>query len=179
MKKEWTPSDIDTLRRYYPALGCEAVAAKLGRTVRATYIKAHHLGLKKTHYGTLWTPKMLKLLTDFFPIMFNKPLAKWIGVSERTMLRKARALGLEKRPGFLKDRREDIQKLASEALKRSPNTRTRFQKGHRYSPATEFKPGHRLTPEQEAKRIASLRASWKFRKQSEELRKHGIKIATT
>ena len=33
-----------------------------------------------------------------------------------------------------------------------------------------------LTPEQEAKRVSSLKASWKIRKQREELRKHGIKI---
>ena len=177
MTNEWTPRDIDILRREYPIRDAAEVAAMLGRTVRATYVKARKLGLKKGHFGTVWTPKMLKLLTDYFPIMFNKPLAKWIGVSERTMLRKARELDLWKRPGFLEDRKDDIAKLVSEGLKRSKKvTHSRYKKGHHYNPAGEFKKGHVESPETKAKRIASEKVAWKYRKQREELRKHGIKI---
>ena len=173
MNKEWTPMDIDILRREYPVRECEEVAAMLGRTVRATFIKAQHLGLKKGHFGIVWTPRMLKMLKDFFPIMFNKPLAAWIGVSERSLIRKARSLGLEKRPGFLKDRREDIVDLARESLKkayREGRLKSTFKKGERNNPAGEFSKGHVESPETKARRSAALKATWKRRKQQARFR---------
>ena len=165
--------DIDILRREYPVRECEEVAAMLGRTVRATFVKAYHLGLKKSHFGITWTPQMLKLLKDFFPIMFNKPLAAWIGVSERSLIRKARELGLEKRPGFLDDRREDIVELAREGLKRAHREgrlKTTFKKGERNNPSGEFKKGHVESPETKARRSAAIKAAWKRRKQQARFR---------
>jgi len=174
MRNEWTPRDIDILRKEYPVRECEEVAAMLGRTTRATFVKAHHLGLKKGHFGIVWTPRMLKTLNDFFPIMFNKPLAAWIGVSERSLIRKARELGLEKRPGFLDDRREDIVELARTALKkayREGRLTSAFKKGERNYPAGEFKKGQVESPETKARRSASLKASWEKRKKQEKFRK--------
>lgn len=174
MSNEWTPRDIDILRREYPVRECEEVAAMLGRTTRATFVKAHHLGLKKGHFGIFWTPRMLKLLKDYFPIMFNKPLAAWIGVSERSLIRKARELGLEKRPGFLDDRREDIVELARTALKkayRDGRLTSAFKKGERNNPAGEFKKGQVESQETKARRSASLKASWDKRKKQEKFRK--------
>ena len=176
MNKEWTYMDVEKLRTLYPHRTCEEIAGELGRTVRATYVMAQRLGLKKHHYGTVWTPRMLKLLNDYFPIMFNKPLAAWIGVSNRTLIRKARELGLQKRPGFLEDRRHDIAKLASEGLKRCHNVPSRFKKGVRSNPAGEFKPGHVESPETKAKRSEAMRRYWRYRKQKEEIRKHGINV---
>jgi hypothetical protein len=174
--REWTYMDEEKLRTLYQSCTCEEIARKLGRTVRATFVKAQRMGLKKHHHGTEWTPRMLKLLNDFFPIMFNKPLAQWIGVSPRTLIRKARQLGLEKRPGFLEDRRHDIAKLASEGLKRCGNVPSRFPKGVRSNPAGEFKKGHVESPETKAKRSEAMRRYWRYRKQKEEIRKHGINI---
>jgi len=172
----WTYRDIDTLRREYPVRSAEEVAAMLGRSVDAVFVKAYKLGLRKDHYGIAWTPRMLKLLKDFFPTMFNDALARWIGVSKRSLIRKARELGLEKKPGFLKDRAEDIQHLARTGLKRSNKVRGRIQKGEHFSPSTEFKKGHVESEETKARRIASLKRYWKYRKQREELIKHGINI---
>lgn len=174
MNNEWTPRDIDIMRREYPVRECEEVAAMLGRSVRATYIMAYRLGLKKHHHGVFWTPRMLKLLNDYYPIMFNKPLAAWIGVSERSLIRKARKLGLEKRPNFLEDRREDIVELAREGLKkayREGKLTTTFKKGIRFYPEGEFKKGQVENPETKAKRIAGVKAAWKKRKQQEKFRK--------
>lgn len=115
----------------------------------------------------MWTPKQIKLLKDFFPIMFNKPLAKWIGVSQRTMIRKARELGIEKEENFLDTRRDDINALLSEALKKAPDTNgTRFKKGIHASRGTEFKKGHILSPEAEARRIEAYKKSLQKKKQS-------------
>jgi len=172
----WTYQDLVLLYQEFPVRKTAEVADMLGRSVTAVSVKADRLGLKKKHYGIVWTPRMLKLLKDFFPIMFDKALAKWIGVSQRTLVRKARELGLEKRPGFLDDRRDDINKLVSEAQKRAGRNTGQFGKGHRANPEGEFKPGHVESPETKAKRSAALKRSWKYRKQREELRKHGINI---
>ncbi len=172
----WTYREIDTLRSQYPVRSAEEVAAMLGRSVEAVLVKANKLGVKKRHYGIVWTPQMLKLLKDFFPIMFNAPLAKWVGVSKRSLIRKARELGLEKRPGFLEDRREDIQHLAREGLKRSKKAQGRFKIGEHSNKAGEFKKGHVLSEEAKARQIAGLKRYWKYRRQREELIKHGINI---
>jgi len=171
---EWTYQDLVVLYRDFPVKTTAEVAKALGRSERAVAVKAYRLGLKKRHYGIVWTPQMLKTLTDFFPIMFNRPLALWLGVSMRSLIRKARELGLEKRPGFLDDRREDINQLNREA-QRGRNTGM-FKKGMHSNPAGEFKPGWVDTPEMKAKRSASIKRSWKYRKQREELKKHGINI---
>ena len=164
--------DEQILRNEWNRHTIEEVATMLHRSYQATAVKASKMGLKKDHYGIVWTPDQLKLLRDYFPTMFNKPLAKWIGVSLRTMIRKARELGLEKKPGFLDEKRRDIQALASEALKKSTNTATRFKKGMRNNPAGEFKPGHKESPETKAKRIASIKHTWKCRKARMELDKN-------
>ena len=176
MRNEWTYRDVETLKREFPRRPTAEVAKMLGRSCQATSVKAHKLGLKKTGYGFVWTPSKIKLLTDFFPIMFNRPLAKWVGVSMRTLIRKARELGLEKEPGFLERRREDIGDLVSEALKRTGFNNGRFRKGVRNCPEGEFKKGHVESPETKAKRSASLKATWRKRKQREELKYYGIGI---
>ena len=176
MRNEWTYRDVETLKREFPRRPTAEVARMLGRSCQATAVKASKLGLKKTHYGVVWTPSKIKIVTDFFPIMFNRPLAKWVGVSMRTLIRKARELGLEKEPGFLDRRREDINELVSEALKRTGFNNGRFKKGVRNCPEWEFKKGHKESPESRAKRSAALKASWRRRKRREELKCYGIGI---
>jgi len=148
----------------------------LKRSEQAVAVKASKLGLKKRIYGIAWTPQMLKLLCDYFPTMFNRPLAKWIGVSRRTLIRKARELGLEKKPGFLEERRADINELASAGLKRTHKSGGRFKKGERNNPEGEFKKGHTESPETKAKRSASLKAAWVRRKRREMLKSYGIGV---
>ena len=174
--REWTYRDLDILKTQFPVMKTRELAVMLGRTYRATNAMAARIGLKKKHHGIVWTPKMLKLLVDYFPIMFDNPLAAWIGVSKRTLIRKARELGLEKEPGFLERRRDDIKELARQGLKRRGNVSSRFKKGVRSNPAGEFKKGHKESPEVKAKRSESLKLRWKYKKQREELRKHGINL---
>lgn len=150
----------------------EEVAAMLHRSYKAIAVKASKMGLKKDHYGIVWTDEQLKLLRTYFPIMFNRPLAKWIGVSMRTLIRKARELGLEKKPGFLQDRKRDIQRLSGDAIRASDHKNTRFKKGVHSNPAGEFKPGHVESPETKAKRSESLKYAWKVRKAKIELNKN-------
>lgn len=176
MTKDWTYKDLEILRRDFPVLPCEEIARKLGRTMQSVYCKANILGIKKHHYGTEWTPRMLKMITDFYPIMFNKPLAKWIGVSPTSLHRKARALGLKKRPGFLEDRRNEINAMMSESLKRTSKTGGRFRPGQHGSPATEFKPGHQATEEEKAKRLETMKRNKDRRAQRDELKHYGIGV---
>lgn len=163
----WTPKQIDILCREFPYRQTSEVAKMIGRPQRATELKAHRLGLKKKSYGIEWTPQMLKILKDFFPIMFNKPLAMWLRVSQRTMSRKAAELGLKKEEGFMERRRDDINALLSEALKKAPDTNgTRFKKGMHASRDTEFKKGRKLSPEVEERRVAAYKKSLQKKKQS-------------
>lgn len=164
--------DEQILRNEWNRHTIEEVAAMLHRSYQATAVKASKMGLKKDHYGIVWTDEQLKLLRSFFPTMFNRPLAKWIGVSMRTLSRKARELGLEKKPGFLEERKRDIQRLACDAIRASDHKSTRFKKGVRNNPAGEFKPGHVESPETKAKRSESLKYAWKVRKAKIELDKN-------
>ena len=171
--RKWTYKEEQILRDNWDTHTIEQVAKMVNRSFNATYVRAYQLGLKKTHYGLVWTPQQLKILRDHFPTMFNRPLAKWIGVSVRSMIRKARELGLEKKPGFLDERRRDIQELAAEGLRKCTYTpASSFKKGVRNNPSGEFKKGHKLTPEAEAKRIESLKHRWKIRKARLELDKN-------
>ena len=171
--RKWTHMEEQILRNEWNRHTIEEVAAMLRRSYQATAVKASKMGLKKDHYGIVWTDEQLKLLRTYFPTMFNRPLAKWIGVSLRTMIRKARELGLEKKPGFLDDRRKDIQTLAKDGMKRSNKiVKTRFKKGVRNNPAGEFKPGHVESQETKARRSAALKHAWKVRKAKIELDKN-------
>lgn len=168
---EWTPKELDTLRREFPKRSNDEMAKLLPKRSRGAIIqKAHKLGVKKQRYGIEWTPQMLKLLHMFFPTMFNDALAKWLGVSPRTLIRKARELGLEKEPGFLEKRKDDIQRKAGDARRqRGDREGTWFKKGIRHNPAGEFKPGHKETPETKAKRSAALKATWAHKKKLKRL----------
>lgn len=162
--RPWTVMDKQRLRNEWNRHTIEEVAAMLGRSYQATAVMASKLGLKKDHYGIVWSEEQLRILRFYFPIMFNRPLAGQLGVSVRTLIRKARELGLEKKPGFLQERKRDIQRLAGDAIRRSDHKNTRFKKGVHNNPAGEFKPGHKESPESRAKRIESLKYSWKIRK---------------
>lgn len=175
--KPWTQRDLDTIRREYPRRTAAEVARMLGRSETAICNRAYKLGLKKAHHGLTWTPQMLTLLRSLYPLTFNKPLAATLGVSWRSLVRKARELGLEKEPGFLEKRKEDIQDLAGDAIRRAYRegriTNT-FKKGVRSNPAGEFKPGHVESPETKAKRIASYKRTLAKRKTAARL---GLKYA--
>lgn len=156
--------DKQRLRNEWNRHTIEEVAAMLGRSYQATAVMASKLGLKKDHYGIVWSEEQLRILRFYFPIMFNRSLAGQLGVSVRTLIRKARELGLDKKPGFLQERKRDIQRLAGDAIRRSDHKNTRFKKGVHNNPAGEFKPGHKESPESRVKRIESLKYSWKIRK---------------
>ena len=164
--KSWSPMEIGILIDMFPSKSLSEISKRIGRSEWAIQNKAYKIGLRKNIHSNIvqWTPERIKLLVTFFPTMFNKPLAKWIGVSLRTMLRKARELGLEKQEGFLEKRRKDISLLASEALRKKQNVSTRFKKGERFNPDGEFKKGHKESEETKAKRIQSLKESWRRRK---------------
>lgn len=164
--------DEQLLRDEFNRRTTREIAAMLGRTYQAVAVKAYKIGLKKDHYGIEWTPRQLKLLRDHFPTMFNKPLALWIGVSQRTLNRKAAELGIKKKPGFLDERRKDINALAYEGMMK-PGRRVNpawFKKGVRNNPSGEFQPGHRESLESRERRIASLRRRIEEKKKALEAR---------
>ena len=122
-----------------------------------------------------WTQDGCENIPALLPCQFkDKDLAKWLGVSKRTLIRKARTLGLQKKENFCELRKMDIAHLSSEALKRMPSD-TRFKKGERHNPKGEFKPGHSETPETRAKRIASLKETWRRKKLQQKYESYKLK----
>ena len=176
--KPWTIGEEMRLRREFPYRTNTELARMFGRTQQALCVKASKLGLKKDHYGIVWTQTQLSTLMRFFPTMFNADLAKILGVSQRTMIRKARELGLEKSATFREDRKRDINRRASEALKKKyqqGSCISHFKKGVRSNPDGEFKPGHVESQVTKLKRSEALKYTWKQRKIKERIRKiYGI-----
>lgn len=120
----------------------------------------------------VWTPQMLKIMRDFYPTMFNAALSAWIGVSKRSLERKAKELGICKVDGFHEKRKADIERLASEGLKkayREGRIKGVFRKGVRNNPDGEFRPGRKESPEIKAKRVASMREYYRRKRQMEVL----------
>lgn len=148
------------------------IAKLLGRSIYAVNVKGSLLGLKRPK-GIVWTDKQLYTLRALFPTMFNRDLAKLIGVSQRTMIRKARELGLSKTPTFHEDKKYDIARRTSDALKRKRQSGACwpvFEKGNHYNPEGEFKPGNVESPETKAKRSAALKRAWARKKLLERLK---------
>lgn len=179
MKNEpWTIAEETRLRREFPYKTNAELARAFGRSQQALCVKASKMGLKKDHYGIVWTKLQLDTLRRFFPTMFNADLAKLIGVSQRTMSRKARELGLEKSATFREDRKRDINRRASEALKnkyQQGSCISHFKKGVRSNPDGEFKPGHVESQETKLKRSEALKYTWKQKKIKERIHKiYGI-----
>lgn len=104
----------------------------------------------------VWTEEMIQKLRDEFPVRITIDICKEIGVSLRSAIRKARELGLDKAPGFLEERRQEIQRRARNGLKKTSKTGGRFKKGQHACPEHEFKPGHKESEESKRKRVAKL-----------------------
>lgn len=112
-----------------------------------------------------WTNKDLGILRREFPKRPTPEVAKMLGRSAMAVATKASKEGLKKQEGFLDKRRKDISRLAGEELRKIPDRKSsRFKKGVRFNPDGEFKKGHKESPETKAKRIASLKESWRRRK---------------
>lgn len=112
--------------------------------------------------------------------MKNEP---WT-IAEETRLRREfpyktnAELGLEKSATFREDRKRDINRRASEALKKKyqqGSCISHFKKGVRSNPDGEFKPGHVESQETKLKRSEALKYTWKQKKIKERIRKiYGI-----
>lgn len=143
MKRFWTEDKADTLRRLYPTHTSKQIAAILGTTRRAVYVKAWHLGLSKEQPCKIrLTPEQKLWLRLNFPYMATEICAMHLGISPRSVIRQARYMGIDKSPQFMKECQAHTAKKAKESHLAngtyppkgwySPN----LQKGEKY----QFKP---------------------------------------
>lgn len=102
----WSEQEVEILRaEWKTSKPAREIAERLGRPLRAVYIKAHHLGLPKKD-----DPNKIKLsqsdqwwLRQNYPHMRTKICALKLGISLRSCIRLARKLGVEKTAQFMKE----------------------------------------------------------------------------
>lgn len=143
----WSEQEVEMLRaEWKTSRPAREIAERLGRPLRAVYVKANRLGLPKKD-----DPNKIKLsqsdqwwLRQNYPHMRTEICALKLGISRRSVVRLARDLELEKTPQFMRECQAHTAKKAKESHLRngtypakgwySPN----LQKGKIY----QFKPNH-------------------------------------
>lgn len=147
MKRLWTEQEIEALRSMWSAQEpVRVIAEKLGRPLRAVYLKAHKLGLPKKD-----DPKKINLesrdllwLKLNYPHMRTEICALKLGISLRSCVRIARKLGVTKTPQFMKECQAFTARKAKESHLRNgtyPPKGFIIPGGELY----RFKPGHKST----------------------------------
>lgn len=95
--REWTEERNAELRALYKIKTGPELAAHFGRSVRAVYMQAHKIGLRKPQPNKIeLTEERRVWLRCHFPHMSNEICSLISGVSPRTVVRWARRMGLSK-----------------------------------------------------------------------------------
>jgi hypothetical protein len=146
-KRRWTEDEVTELRRLYATgLKAEEIARKIGRPLRAIYVKAHKLGLPNKEQ-----PKAIHLngeetewLRKAYPHVRTEICSLRLGISPRSVVRIARKLHLNKTPEFMRE----CQRKTAEAAQASHQANGTYppkgvvnenlKKGEAY----RFQPGH-------------------------------------
>lgn len=141
---KWTPERNRELRELYKTKTGPELAEYFGITLRAVYMQARHIGLRKDQPNKIRLTREKEIwLRINFPHMSNLICAMLLGISPRSVVRQARRLGLKKTDQFMRECQVHTSKKAQEShIKNgtypakgyySPN----LQKGAQY----QFKPG--------------------------------------
>lgn len=146
----WSEQEVEMLRaEWKSSKPAREIAERLGRPLRAVYMKAHHLGLPKKD-----DPNKIKLsqsdqwwLRQNYPHMRTEICALKLGISLRSCVRMARKLGVEKTAQFMKEtqaftaRKAKESHLAHGTYPPKGIINENIAKGEAY----RFKPGHKST----------------------------------
>lgn len=159
----WSPAMDAVLRRDYPSQPAAAVAAALGCTASAVYLRAKALGLAKepgfaarvaratTLARSVWTPELREIAELMFPVMLNADLAELLGLKVSQVAAWGTKRGLHKEPAVLSQAARERTLAPGHG-----SVATRFKPGQRphntgvkgwraggRSVETQFKPGQR------------------------------------
>lgn len=97
-RRPWTPEEDATVRDLYPAQSAHAIAATLGRTENAVWIRAVRvLGLEKRDVPAPWTEGELDELRRCYPVEPPVEIAKRLGRTASAVYQQAKVLGLDSR----------------------------------------------------------------------------------
>lgn len=117
--KRWTKEEIYILKCMWGRadVNAAAVAEAVGHPLRATYMKAHKLGLpKKPDPNTIRLTGGQQLwLRLNYPHMRNELCAGHLGMSVSSCVRWARRLGLEKTAEFMRECQAFTTRMAKES----------------------------------------------------------------
>lgn len=146
----WSEQEVETLRsEWKTSTPAREIAERLGRPIRAVYMKAHHIGLPRKD-----DPSKIKLsqsdqywLRQNYPHMRTEICALKLGISLRSCVRLARKLGVEKTEQFMREsqaftaRKAKESHLAHNTYPPKGVINENLAKGEAY----RFKPGHKST----------------------------------
>lgn len=100
MAAPWTEQEDETLRREVPRRSFAEVARMVGRSLRATEVRAHSIGVKRAVWSS-WTDTDITTLREIYPVMSNADVADRLGRSETAIKVKVRELKLHKTSEYM------------------------------------------------------------------------------
>lgn len=101
----WTPEEIEELKKIYKTMTANQLALHFGKSVNAVNVKCWRLGLKKGygHAKICLDEADKRWLRLNFPHIRNEICATYLGISLRTVNRIASEMGLKKTAQFMKE----------------------------------------------------------------------------
>jgi len=110
MIKEWSPEEMERLKKLFLTTSVEKLAHEFGRSVPSINCKAYRMGIKTKKYSG-WSKGEVVRLRNSFPNKATKELAEEFGRSVNSVRQKAFRLKLKKK----------IEHLRSIGLAKAPS----------------------------------------------------------
>lgn len=104
----WPAADVEAVRRDYPRVGAEPLAARLGRSNKAVRLKARELGVRPP---PTWTEEMDRVLIDGYGSAPTRELAGRFGKTANATKQRAMRLGLDAGRAVTAAEREAVRRL--------------------------------------------------------------------
>lgn len=104
MAAPWSEREDAILRREVPRNSFATVAEMVGRSLRATEVRAHYIGVKRAVWSP-WTDEDVALLREIYPVMANAEVADRLERSEAAIKVKVRELQLRKTTEYIRELR--------------------------------------------------------------------------
>jgi len=102
--RKWSPEELSALKELYPHVPQRVLLERIQRPIRAIYLKANRLGIKRLYQGDRrkdrWTPEEVKVLVEKYATTSLRALAQELGKDRNTVCRKAKLLKLTKNQSY-------------------------------------------------------------------------------
>lgn len=125
MVRNWTPEEIELVKKYYPKHGSKYCAMMLNREQESVKAYASNHKLKRTNFYKIWTEEEIEILKAKYPHMRTDKLSEELNCTRTEIYHRVTKLGLKKTEEFLKSPDSGIMIKGS-----TRGSQFRFPKGH-------------------------------------------------